>query len=196
METTLVRKAQRAAGLEAGHRRIVRPLDFHTDAATDVIFLLKVGKGPFIRRHEIPVEPPKLAVDILVATDGFDAVYGRDLTFVIEPCFLFTADPDEFRIEVIELGREMCSGAGGHSIADAAALDHDDRPTEPYQFIGGRQPRNARADDEHVATLIGGKCRSVDHRAFVHPEGDTAFIADIHACVPFHHRSVGGKVSN
>src|SRR5918993_2637397 len=142
VETTLVWKTQGAAGLKAGHRGIVRPLHFHADAAADVIFFLKVGNRPFIRRHEIAVEPPKLAVDILLAANRFDAVDSCDLTFVVEPRFVFTSDLDELRIEVVELGREMRSSARGHTIAGTAAVNHNDRAAEPCQFIGGRQPRD------------------------------------------------------
>ena len=57
----------------------------------------------------------------------------------------------------------------GDAAGDLAAIDDDDFLSTACQFVGGRDPSNARADDDRVALVIVGQLLRPAHHVDIHP---------------------------
>src|SRR5689334_12718527 len=93
-----------------------------------------------------------------------DTVHGRDLAIIIEPRLIFAAHPDQLGIKIIELGRQMRSGAGRHPAPDFAAINDDDGAAKPAELVGCRESSNTGADHNDVTHFIALQWRRFDCR--------------------------------
>jgi hypothetical protein len=112
----------------------------------------------FLCRKQETVDSRKISIDTFFCADRLDTVHGRDLAIIIEPRLIFAAHPDQLGIEIIELGRQMRSGAGRHPAPDFAAINDDDGAAKPAELVGCRESSNTGADDNesHISSLCSG----------------------------------------
>jgi hypothetical protein len=104
----------------------------------------------FRRCAQKTVDADKIGMDSFVPADRLDPVYGGDLTVVTEAGHIFSPDPDQLGITVVQLGSEVGRRSHSHANADAAAVDDNDESAKAAQLIGDRQPGDPGANHNDV----------------------------------------------
>lgn len=102
------------------------------------------------------VDTPEIGINRFLLADGLDPVDGRDLAGVIKARFRFAPNLNQFGIIIVERRGKMGGCARCHPRSDGAAIHHDDGTPGVREFIGGRKPRDARTDHQHIAFLLAG----------------------------------------
>jgi hypothetical protein len=81
----------------------------------------------------------------------------------------FAAQIDQRTDCIIADRGQMRGGAGRHATCDRAAVKHDDRPTGQDQLIGDRQPSDAGAHDDGIASTRALKLWRLRIDSDIHP---------------------------
>jgi hypothetical protein len=151
MKLALPGKAQAAARIEVLKGRSVNPLHvgqsgaMHgTDLALEHVFRVLGGN------KEVPVQPLKIADNLLFSNDGLDTIDRRRVTGGCEPRSRLAEEPFKFAITVVERVGEMCGGAAGLAPTDGAGVQHDDGFSLAREQIGRRHPRDSSADNADI----------------------------------------------
>jgi hypothetical protein len=120
-------------------RNTAAPYDYGADLAGSVRLLIEkvfrlFGIHPEGGEKDA-VEPPKIALDRTLATNGFDPIHRRGLAFVKASAHAFSAELYHLADGVVADRREVSRRSRGDTAGDAVAIEEDDRLSRPSEFV-------------------------------------------------------------
>lgn len=122
-------------------------------------------------KHEITVEPLKVAVNVLERRDCLNAVDRGRMAFGGEASAVFAVELLDPVVSVIERSRDVSGRTACLTAADGTVVDDYDRPSGTGQQIGGSHARDAGSDDTDVCPHVLGNGRKFRDFGSVHPDG-------------------------